>query len=103
MSKAHLFGDLAYRQSRWNKANTHPGRTIILEYLKLNGPTSFITLRKLLPHLCRTTVSQHLANLRKQGFVIIREDYPHSTYTLEEKTCRDFALLMKNFDNTMTR
>jgi hypothetical protein len=103
MSKAHLFGAQAFRQSQWNKANAHPARSIILEYLKINGTTPFHTIRKLIPNLHRSTVSQHLANLRKKGFIIIRENYPHSAYTLEEKTCRDYAQLMRNFDSTMTR
>ena len=103
MSKAHLFAPKAYRQSKWNKANAHPARSIILEYLKINGITPFLTIRKLIPELCRTTVCQHLAYLRKRGYIIIHEDYPHSAYTLEEKTCRDYAELMKNFDATMTR
>jgi hypothetical protein len=103
MSKAHLFGAQAYRQSQWNQANAHPARTLILEYLKINGQTPFKTIRKLIPNLHRSTVSQHLAFLRNKGFVIIREQYPYSTYTLEEKTCRDFAQLMRNFDSTMSR
>jgi DNA-binding HxlR family transcriptional regulator len=103
MSKAHLFGAQAYRQSQWNQANAHPARTLILEYLKINGQTPFKTIRKLISDLSRTTVSQHLTNLRKKGFIIIHEDYPYSAYSLEEKTCRDFAILMKNFDATMSR
>jgi hypothetical protein len=103
MSKAHLFDPASFRQSEWNKANSHPARSIILEYLKINGKTPFQTIRKLIPKLHRTTISQHIAQLRKNGYVIIHEEYPHSAYTLEENTCRDYAVLMRNFNDTMVK
>lgn len=97
MSKAHLFDDTAYRQSIWNKAIAHPARATILLYLKEHGITPFKEIRKLIP-LARTTVCQHVAKLRKEGLINIKEEYPYSYYYLDEKTCSEFAALMKEFD-----
>lgn len=94
LSKAPVFDKLAYHQSLWSKALSHPARIHILLYLHNNGTTPFHILKSILP-LHRTTVSQHLAILRRAGLIRIHEKYPHSYYTLNEKVCCAFLEKMK--------
>lgn len=97
-SKAPVFDKTLYYQSIWNKIRSHPARLIFLTHLIEHGITPFYELRKLVP-LARTTSSQHLRLLRKEGFVELYEKYPHSFYQANIRQCRKFAQLIKPIDD----
>lgn len=101
-SKASLFDQIPFHQSRWSKARSHPARILILTYLHQNGITSFQTLCKLVP-LARTTVSQHLRILRQAGLILLYEEYPHSYYQINTRLCKKFATLMKPVEDMFLR
>jgi DNA-binding HxlR family transcriptional regulator len=89
-SKAPLFDQEIFKQSFWYKALSHPARIIILTYLLENGITAFYTLANTLP-LAKTTVSQHLRNLREKGLIESFEEYPHTYYKINKNLCQDLA------------
>ncbi len=89
-SKAPLFDNLAYQQSVWAKAFSHPARITILEHLLLNGVTPFYIIAKKIP-LAKTTVSQHFRALRQIGLVESFDKYPHTYYHLRHKACKELA------------
>lgn len=87
-SKADRFDKLLYEQSLWSKANAHPARIKIIDYLLAHGITPYKELCKAIP-LARETVSQHLRSLRKLDIIKFDEKYPHSYYELNQEKCRD--------------
>ena len=93
-SKAPLFDTLAYQQSMWAKAFSHPARITILEYLLHNGVTPFYVIAKKIP-LARTTVSQHFRSLREAGLIESFDRYPHTYYRLNHKVCKDLAVRLE--------
>ena len=89
-SKASRFDRLAYEQSIWSKALSHPARITILKVLLSQGKTPFFVFCRLIP-LARTTVSQHVRYLRKYGLILVEEKHPHTFYTLQRSSCRSLA------------
>lgn len=100
-SKAPLFDKLAYQQSVWAKAFSHPARITILEHLLLNGVTPFYIIAKKIP-LAKTTVSQHFRALRNSGFIESFERYPHTYYRLNHIVCKDLALRLDSLNRSFS-
>ena len=94
-SKAKLFDPISYQQSFWSKALSHPARIRILNYLMINGESSFADLKKIIP-LAATTISQHLRCLREARLIEVREEFPHTYYKLNKKNCTHLASRIKN-------
>lgn len=89
-SKAPRFDALSFKQSFWSKALSHPARITILDHLLHYGVTPFYVLAKKIP-LAKTTTSQHFRSLRQAGLIESFEEYPHTYYKLNHKTCKDLA------------
>jgi DNA-binding transcriptional ArsR family regulator len=100
-SKAPLFDLLAYQQSVWSKALSHPARITILSYLLHNGVTPFYILAKRIP-LSKTTVSQHLRTLRQTGLIESFDKYPHTYYRLNRSLCKDLAHRLEALNNSFS-
>jgi DNA-binding transcriptional ArsR family regulator len=99
-SKAPLFPELPFHQSIWAKALSHPARILILTHLHESGLTPYRTLCKRIP-LARTTVSQHLQILRDAGFIILKEEFPHSYYELNPKVCKALSLKIMDINSRL--
>lgn len=93
-SKAKDFPVQLYQQAQWAKAQAHPARIIILEYLHFHGATPFKTLRSNI-NLAPTTVSQHVRFLHKEGFIAGKNDYPSTTYWILPEVCAMYAAQLK--------
>ena len=90
-SKAHHFPQHLYDQAFWHKNLSHPARKIILLYLLKNGPTAFYIIRRLIPELAKTTVSQHFSFLKKSHLIFSKDVYPTTIYRLNAKFCHILA------------
>lgn len=101
-SKAPLFDQVVFQQASWSKALAHPARIIILTYLLENGVTPFYRLAKKIP-LAKTTVSQHLRNLREAGVIESFEQYPHTYYKINADLCEELALRIKSLHSSFIR
>jgi DNA-binding HxlR family transcriptional regulator len=101
-SKARSFNAPLYDQSFWSKALAHPARIIILTHLLEKGTTPFYILKKKIP-LARTTVSQHIRNLRQAGLIKVDEKYPHTYYTLNQKACKALAKKIQSLQYSFNR
>ena len=82
-SKAPSFPEREYTQSLWNKAQAHPARIIILEYLLENGITPYWKICQLI-NLAPTTVSQHLRHLRQGDYIEPQVIYPCTYYFIPD-------------------
>jgi len=100
-SKAPLFDKLAYQQSVWAKAFSHPARITILEHLLLNGVTPFYIIAKKIP-LARSTVSQHFRFLRQSGLIESFDKYPHTYYHLNHKACKELARRLEALNHSFS-
>ena len=95
-SKAPLFPEREYNQSIWNKAQAHPARIIILEYLLENGATPFQEICQLI-NLAPTTVSQHLRHLRTGHYIEPHVTYPRTYYSIPEQMRDVVAHLIESY------
>ena len=90
-SKAHQFPQPLFSPATWCRIQAHPARIIILTHLSENGPSTFGSFRMKI-NLARTTVSQHVRALVKDGVITISSKYPKAIYQIEARIC--FALVM---------
>ena len=95
-SKAPLFPERVYIQSLWNKAQAHPARIMILEYLLENGITPYWKICQLV-NLAPTTVSQHLRHLRQAHYIEPHVIYPCTYYFIPEEIQGTLSKLLKSY------
>ena len=95
-SKAPLFPEREYLQSLWHKAQAHPARIIILEYLLEKGITPFWKICQLI-NLAPTTVSQHLRHLRQDYYIEPHVIYPCTYYGIPDEMRETISQLLENY------
>lgn len=100
-SKAPNFPAPLYRESLLSKARAHPARIIILNYLLENGTSSFQDICRLIS-LAKTTVSQHLRQLRRDHFIVAEEQFPHTYYTINEIYSTELAIMLADLNLQFT-
>jgi DNA-binding transcriptional ArsR family regulator len=84
-SKSHLFDPADQILSAFAKALSHPVRLDILRNLSKSGPCTVDALSVRYP-LSKSTLSEHLENLRKSGLVLFKEEFPYTYYSLDESS-----------------
>jgi DNA-binding transcriptional ArsR family regulator len=96
MNKADKFDDTLQELARQAKVISHPARLAILKYLA--GTKSCITgdITDYIP-LSRTTVSQHLKELRKAGFIKGEIDGLKINYCLNVSNIARFYEMFEQF------
>jgi DNA-binding transcriptional ArsR family regulator len=98
MNKAEKFEDSLQELSRLAKVLSHPARLAILKYLAETKTCISGDISDFLP-LGRTTVSQHLKELRDSGLIHGEIDGLKVNYCLCSNEINRFLELFENFFN----
>jgi DNA-binding transcriptional ArsR family regulator len=96
MNKAEKFDDSLQELARFAKVISHPARLAILKYLAETKSCISGDISDYLP-LSRTTVSQHLKELRDIGIIHGEIDGLKINYCLCSDEIEKFLLLFDNF------
>ena len=96
MNKAEKFDDTLQELARFAKVLSHPARLAILNYLAETKTCISGDISDYLP-LGRTTVSQHLKELRNIGLIRGEIDGLKINYCLSSKEIERFLELFGNF------
>jgi ArsR family transcriptional regulator len=100
MNKTEVFNDQLQQLSRFARAISHPARVAILQYLADTKTCISGDISDHIP-LSRSTVSQHLKELRDIGLIHGDIDGLKINYCLCGSTIRKFQDMMKEFLNTI--
>ncbi len=95
MEKIKDFTDNQKKMASYAKALSHPVRIYILEFLSEQNCCFSGELDKVLP-IARSTLSQHLKELKKSGLIQGSIEYPKIRYCLDMKNWEDAK---KTFEN----
>ncbi len=98
--KADLFTEVLQQQSAMFKALAHPARLAILEYLAIAKTCISGDISKELP-LSRTTVNQHLAELKKVGLIKGNIDGSKVNYCLNQSNISKLDASMHQWINSL--
>jgi DNA-binding transcriptional ArsR family regulator len=96
MNKADKFDESLQSLSKYSKVISHPARLAILKYLAETKVCISGDISDYIP-LSRTTVSQHLSELRKAGLIQGEIDGLRINYCLDITEIRRFNKLFKKF------
>jgi len=96
MNKSHKFDESLQELARFSKVISHPARLAILKYLAESRMSISGEISGSLP-LSRTTVSQHLSELRRAGLIDSETDGLKVSYRLNRKTMKKFSKSFKKF------
>jgi DNA-binding transcriptional ArsR family regulator len=96
MNKANEFDDSLQILSRYSKVISHPARLAILKYLAETKTCISGDISDFIP-LSRTTVSQHLSELRNAGLIQGEINGMKINYCLDIKGLKKFNKLFKKF------
>ena len=96
MNKANEFDDSLQILSRYSKVISHPARLAILKYLAETKTCISGDISDFIP-LSRTTVSQHLSELRNAGLIQGEINGLKINYCLDIKGLKKFNKLFKKF------
>jgi ArsR family transcriptional regulator len=96
MNKAEKFDDSLQELARFAKVISHPARLAILKYLADTKTCISGDISDYLP-LSRTTVSQHLKELRDSGLIHGEIDGLKINYCLCSNEIEKFLLLFEKF------
>jgi len=96
MNKADKFDDSLQILARYSKVISHPARLAILKYLAETKTCISGDISDFIP-LSRTTVSQHLSELRNAGLIQGEIDGLRINYYLDLKGLKKFTKLFKKF------
>lgn len=96
MNKADKFDDSLQILARYSKVISHPARLAILKYLADTKTCISGDISDFIP-LSRTTVSQHLSELRNAGLIRGEIDGLRINYYLDLKGLKKFTKLFKKF------
>lgn len=94
MTKLELFNRDLQEISAFFKALSHPARLSILEYLAETGVCISGDISHELP-LSRTTVNQHLKELKALGLVKGKITGKHVNYCLNPETVRQYHVMVQ--------
>ena len=78
--------------ARYSKALSHPVRVYILEFLATKACCFSGDLDKILP-IARSTLSQHLKELKNAGLIQGNIEYPKIKYCLNTETWKEVKIL----------
>jgi ArsR family transcriptional regulator len=96
MNKAEKFDDSLQDLARFAKVISHPARLAILKYLAETKTCISGDISDFLP-LSRTTVSQHLKELRNLGLIRGEIDGLKINYCLSSKEVERYLRMFQNF------
>jgi ArsR family transcriptional regulator len=96
MNKAEKFDDSLQDLARFAKVISHPARLAILKYLAETKNCISGDISDFLP-LSRTTVSQHLKELRNLGLIRGEIDGLKINYCLSSKEVERYLRMFQNF------
>lgn len=102
MNKAEKFNDSLRELARLSKAFSHPARLAILEYLAKTKTCISGDISDFIP-LSRTTVSQHLRELREANLIKGEIDGLKINYCLNKKGIKKFNKLNKSFFSILNK
>ncbi len=95
-SKTQLFDDELNRAARLFKAISHPARLRILKFLAETNTCITGDISDELP-LGRTTVSQHLAELKDAGLITGHIEGVKTRYCLNTEKIKDMRSILEEF------
>ena len=95
-TRAYLYKQEDQLTSHFARAISHPARICIILKLFRDGPC---TVEELMhsQYISQSSISQHLAILRKAQFVTFQEEFPYTYYSLNYNTLKKFKKQMKIF------
>ncbi len=96
MKKLDLFNDQQQELASFAKALSHPARIAILQYLASCKTCISGDISDHLP-LSRTTVSQHLKELKSIGLIKGEVEGLKIRYCLDEQTIKNLGATLENF------
>lgn len=101
MKKEELFSDNLQEMARFARAVSHPARLAILRYLANTRVCISGDISSQIP-LGRTTVSQHLKELKEVGLIHARTEGTRIFYCLCPETIQKYFKLFEVFFKPMT-
>ena len=96
MNKSNMFDESLQALSKYSKVISHPARLAILKYLAETKACVSGDISDFIP-LSRTTVSQHLSELRSAGLIQGEIDGLRINYCLDIKGLKKFNKLFRKF------
>ena len=96
MSKDSFFSKNQEQMARYAKALSHPVRVYILEYLSRQSCCFSGHLAEELP-IARSTLSQHLKELKEAGLIHGNIEYPKIRYCIQQERWKEAGELLKSF------
>jgi len=96
MNKADKFDESLQELAKYSKVISHPARLAIIKYLADSKVSISGDISRFIP-LSRTTVSQHLSELRKAGLIRDEIDGMKINYCLNPKGIKKFSKSFKKF------
>ena len=102
MNKAEKFDDSLRELAGFSKVISHPARLAILEYLAKTKTCISGDISDFIP-LSRTTVSQHLRELREANLIKGEIDGLKINYCLNKKGIKKFNKLYKSFFSILNK
>ncbi len=102
MNKAERFDDSLQELARLSKVISHPARLAILEYLAKTKTCISGDISDFIP-LSRTTVSQHLRELREAKLIKGEIDGLRINYCLNSRGIKRFNKMYKSFFSMLNK
>ncbi len=97
--KKGLFDKADVKLARYARALAHPARIAVIRLLAAREACCFNEISKAIP-LADSTVSQHLAELRKAGLINASPDLPRIRYSISSDDWRVARKLLKEIAKT---
>lgn len=97
--KKGLFDKADVKLARFARALAHPARIAIIRLLAAREACCFNEISKAIP-LADSTVSQHLAELRKAGLINASPDLPRIRYSISNGDLKAARKLLKDIAKT---
>lgn len=98
MKKKEIISEEQIKIARYAKAMGHPIRMYILELLSKQSCCYSGDLSEVLP-IAKSTLSQHLKELKKSGLIQGETEPPKIKYCLNQDNWNEAKMLFKNFLN----
>lgn len=96
--KGKQYSDKDSKIARYAKAMSHPARITILRNLASSGTLTFSEISDFLP-LARSTVSQHLTELKKSELIISTLESANVSYSINAKAWKAARKYIRKFMN----
>ena len=98
ISKTNLFDDGLRKRANLFKALSHPARIQILQYLALTRTCLTGDISDMFP-LKRTTVNQHMKELKDAGLIVGHEKGAKTVYCLDCSRVEEMQYILEGFLN----